>query len=124
MLQRLEDSKSIEEIFGIKRINPQNLVYPSLTLKQFESFAEGMTQNVDVTNKKGFWTTLSDLNPDTFQKLFSELCRPILSSKEELNSEFVITSLHGIFVILEKLRLEFEVNHKGKFLFNSQSFSS
>ena len=119
MLQRLEDSKSIEEIFGIKRINPQNLVYPSLTLKQFESFAEGMTQNVDVTNKKGFWTTLSDLNPDTFQKLFSELCRPILNSKEELNSEFVITSLHGIFVILEKLRLEFEVNHKGKFLFHS-----
>jgi hypothetical protein len=113
VLQRLEDPRNIEEIFGTVCDNSQNLVYPGLSLKKFENFAAEMTNRVKVTDTKGFWTILCELNSDTFQKLFSELCRPLLKSQQELNPESVITSLHGIYVILETLSREFEVNRKG-----------
>ena len=115
VLQRLEDPRNIEEIFGTVCNNSQNMVYPGLSLKKFENFALEMTKRLQdtITDTKGFWTVLSEFNSDTFQKLFSELCRPLLKSQQELNPESVITSLHGIYVILETLSREFEVNRKG-----------
>ena len=115
VLQRLEDPRNIEEIFGTVCDNSQNLVYPGLSLKKFENFATEMTNLVasEITDTKGFWTILCEMNSDTFQKLFSELCRPLLKSQQEFNPESVMTSLHGIYVILEKLSSEFEVNRKG-----------
>ena len=115
VLQRLEDPRNIEEIFGTVCDNSQNLVYPGLSLKKFENFATEMTNLVasEITDTKGFWTILCEMNSDTFQKLFSELCRPLLKSQQELNPESVMTSLHGIYVILETLSSEFEVNRKG-----------
>ena len=116
VLQRLEDPRNIEEIFGTVCNNSQNLVYPGLSLKKFENFATEMTNLVasEITDTKGFWTILCEMNSDTFQKLFSELCRPLLKSQQELNPESVITSLHGIYVILETLSREFEVNRKDR----------
>jgi hypothetical protein len=115
VLQRLEDPRNIEEIFGTVCENSQNLVYPGISLKKFENFATEMTNLVasEITDTKGFWTILCEMNSDTFQKLFSELCRPLLKSQQELNPESVMTSLHGIYVILETLSREFEVNRKG-----------
>ena len=88
-------------------------MYPGLSLKKFEDFAMSMAKNVDSSDNRGFWTTLSDLIPDTFQKLLSELCRPLLKSGYELDPETVIISLHGMYVITEVLYCEFDTNHQG-----------
>ena len=53
VLQRLEDPRNIEEIFGTVCDNSQNLVYPGLSLKKFENFALEMTKLVDITDTKG-----------------------------------------------------------------------
>ena len=113
VLQRLEDPANIQETFGIECKNSVNLVYPGLSLRKFENFAMGMAKYVDSSDNRGFWTTLSDLNSDTFQKLLSELCRPLLKSGHELDPESVIVSLHGIYVITEMLYREFATNHQG-----------
>ena len=98
------------EVVCIKKILARNLLnYIGLHCVNRSSWSATTL----TTLTKGFWTILSELNSDTFQKLFSELCRPLLKSQQELNPESVITSLHGIYVILETLSSEFEVNRKG-----------
>ena len=72
VLQRLEDPRNIEEIFGTVSNNSQNLVYPGLSLKKFENFAEEMTKRVEITDTKGMAIPVVELSREEskFRKVF------------------------------------------------------
>ena len=111
VLKQIEDNKHLKEIFGLEYDHGKvNMVYPTLNYKRFGEFMKEMYKLVDENQSKCFWTTLSSLNPDTLQRLYSEVCRPLLRPKLELESGMI--SLHGVFILLNMLIKELQENSR------------
>lgn len=112
VLKRIEDPRHLHQVFGIQQTGSLDLVYPGLTLSKFQKFANEMHSHMEDSDQ-GFWTTLSEMNPDTLQKLMSEVCRPLKSSSVLDQDEAVLSSLHGLFIVIEMIRNEFDRKPQG-----------